>query len=360
MTQTWRWCFYVNLPIGAATLVVMMLFFHPKAGKHSHRGVLERVLDLDIFGNVLLLGSSIMLFLALEYTTQGTPWRSAKIIGLLVGCGIVAILFLVWQWWKGDAALMPPRIMTQRTVSASCGMALMTYAALINLTFFLPIWFQAVRGVSAMQSGVNMIPYFVVNSAFTLGAGIFVSAVGYTTPPAVIGCAIGTIGLGLMTTLKVDTPTVQWAGYQVITSAGFGMAIQQGFTAVQTVLEPDDMAVGTSAVVASQSLGGALFLSVGNSIFQSCLVKATAEHVLKDINVKELIDGGAASFRQLVPDNDLPLMLEVYNKALATVFTISIPLGVLSVVMSCFIEWKSVKQPKMASREMAVRGEESL
>ena len=331
----------------------MTLFFHPKASRHSHRGFLERLLDLDIFGNVLLLGSSIMLFLALEFTTQGTPWNSAKVIGLLVGCGIVTILFLVWQWWKGEAALMPPRIMMQRTVSASCGMALMTYAALINLTFFLPVWFQAVRGVSAMQSGVNMIPYFVVNGAFTLGAGIFVSAVGYPTPPAVIGCAIGTIGLGLMTMLQVDTTTAQWAGYQILTSAGFGMAIQQGFTAVQTVLGPDDMAVGTSAVVASQSLGGALFLSVGNSIFQNCLLKATEEHVLKDIDVKKLIDGGAASFRQLVPAHDLPLMLEVYNKALATVFTISIPLGALSAIISCFIEWKSVKQPKTVSGDKA-------
>jgi MFS family permease len=353
--QSWRWCFYVNLPVGGATVAAMVLYFNPTKKSNEHRAFVERLMDLDIGGNVLLLGAAIMLFLALEYTTQGIAWSSAAVIGLLAGSGAVTIVFIAWQWWKGDAALMPPRIITQRTVSASCGMAFMVYAALINLTYFLPVWFQAIRGVSALQSGVNMIPYFVVNAFFSLVAAAFVSRIGYVTPPAVIGNAIGTVGLGLMTLLRVETTTAQWAGYQVLTSAGFGISIQQGFTAVQTVLGPDDMAIATAAVVAAQSLGGAVFLSVGNSVFQNKLLQASAAGVLNGLDIKKIIDSGAASFRHLVPAEDLPAMLEVYNKALTTVFIVSIPLGTLAALFSCFIEWRSVR-PKEVGGEKA--GEE--
>ena len=341
--QTWRWCFYVNLPVGGATVVAMVLFFHPTPSTNARRGVMERIMDLDMIGNGLLLGASIMSFLSLEYTTQGVGWSSLRVIGLLAGSGAITVLFIVWQHTKGDAALMPPRIVTQRTVAASCGMSFMVYAALINLTYFLPVWFQAIRGVSALRSGINMIPYFVVNAVFSLAAGCFVSKTGYAMPPAVIGSAIGTVGLGLMTLLRVDTTTAQWAGYQVLTSAGFGMSIQQGFTAVQTVLSPEDIPIATAAVVASQSLGGAVFLSVGNSIFQNQLLRASAAGALDGINIKEIIDNGAASFRQLVPADRLAALLEIYNKVLTTVLTVSIPLGGLAMIISCFIEFKSVK-----------------
>ncbi|KAL2161420.1 hypothetical protein VTH06DRAFT_7981 [Thermothelomyces fergusii] len=352
---SWRWCFYINLPVGGATVLAMLLFFHPKRNNRAGRGLLERLADLDLIGNVLLLGAAVMFFLALEYTSQGVAWDSAKVIGLLGGSFQTALFFATWQWSKGNGALMPFRIITQRTVAASCGMSFMIYGALINLTFFLPVWFQAIRGVSAMQSGVNMIPYFAVNAVFSLAAGWFVSKIGYVTPPAVIGSAIGTAGLILMARLRVDTTTAQWVGYQVLTSAGFGISIQQGFIAVQTVFAEEDMAIATAAVVASQSLGAAVFLSVGNSVFQSQLNRATAAGLLDGLDIKKLIDGGAASFRDLVPAEDLPAMLEIYNAALTQVFKVSLPLGALSSVISCFIEYKSVRSAtRGADKEEAI------
>jgi hypothetical protein len=329
----------------------MLLFFHPKKNQNSGRGLVERLLGLDIAGNVLLLGAAIMLFLALEFTTQGMAWSSPEVVGLLAGAGAVTMNFMAWQAYKGDAALMPPRILTQRTVAASCGMSFMVYASLINLTYFLPVWFQAIRGASALQSGINMIPYFVVNAVFSLAAGCLASKVGYVAPLAIIGSAIGTIGLGLMTLLRVDSSTAQWAGFQVLTSAGFGISIQQGFTAVQTVLGQEDLAIATAAVVAAQSLGGAVFLSVGNSVFQNQLIRATAARLIDDVDIKGLIDGGAASFRHLVPASELPLMLDIYNRALMAVLTLSIPLGALASLISVAIEWKSVRGGQRGDEE---------
>lgn len=329
----------------------MILFFNPKKGNRNTRTFLDRFKDLDIVGNILILGAFIMLFLALEHTARGFSWNHPLIIWLLAGCGITAIIFIVWQWAKGDAALIPPRIIKQRTVAASCGTAFMIYAILINMTFFLPIWFQAIKNETAMRSGVHMVPFFVAQSVFSLIAGGIVSKTGYATPPAVIGSAIGTVGLGLLTLLKPDTTTAQWVGYEILTSAGFGMSIQQCFTAIQTVLSEEDVALGTAAVSAAQSLGGAIFVSVGNSVFQHQLLKASDASLLPGIDIKQVIEAGATAFRDLIPAEQLPAMIQVYNKAIQTVLIVPIPLGVLATLIACFIEFRSVKKPIKINEE---------
>lgn len=332
----------MNLPVGAFTVLVMLFVFHPPQHDSLRRRWIERLHDLDMIGNVLLLGAAVMLFMALEMTTEGDDWGSAKIIGLLSGCGVTSLIFIMWQWWKQDSALIPPAIVSQRTVSASCCMAFFTYGALLIHTYFLPIWFQAIRDDSAIQSGVSMIPYFVANALFSLFSGIFVSKVGYFTPPAIIGSAIGTVGCGMFTLFNPNTSTGMWIGLEILASAGFGMSIQQGFTAVQTVLPKENVAVGTALVVAAQSLGGAVFVSVGNSVFQSRLRSLASEDPIPGLNIEEVIAAGATAFRDLVTAEQLPAVIQAYNTGLQTVFTVAVPLAGLACIACCFLEWKSV------------------
>ncbi|KAI1137206.1 MFS general substrate transporter [Hypoxylon sp. FL0543] len=341
---TWRWCFWINLPVGAVTIIVMVLVYHPRPHVGPRPSILDRLVKLDLIGNLILLGASVMLFLALEYTLTGTSWASAEIIGLLAGAGVTGIVFVLWLWWKKDRALIPPAIARQRTVAASCMMAFFTYGALLIHTYFLPIWFQAILGYSAIESGVAMIPYFVANALFSVFSGVFVSVVGYFTPPAIIGSAIGTVGCGIITMFYPGMSTGMWIGFEVLASAGFGMSIQQGFTAVQTVLAPEDLAVGTAAVVASQSLGGAIFISVGNSVFQNRLQSLVQQTHIEGLDVRAIISAGAVAFRKIVPADELPAVLALYNAALHTVLVVGIPLGGLAFLSCCFLQWKSVKK----------------
>ncbi|KAI1334056.1 MFS general substrate transporter [Xylariaceae sp. FL0016] len=342
---TWRWCFWINLPIGGFTMTVMFIVFHPRSHGGPQRSFIDRIVDLDLIGNVILLAASVMLFLALEFSLTGAAWGSAKIIGLLCGAVVTTVCFIVWLWWRQDVALIPPAIARQKTVTASCLMAFFVYGALLIQTYFLPIWFQAILNYSAIQSGVAMIPYFVSNALFSLFSGIFVSIVGYFTPPAILGCAIGTVGCGIFTLFNPKMTMGMWIGIEVLASAGFGMSIQQGFTAVQTVLRPEDIAVGTASVVASQSLGGAVFLSVGNSIFQNRLQNLIAGAKLEGIDVDAIVAAGAVSFRDIVSADQLPKVLGLYNDALHSVFYAAIPLAGLAFVSCCFLEWRSVKPP---------------
>ncbi|KAI1204815.1 MFS general substrate transporter [Annulohypoxylon truncatum] len=353
---TWRWCFWINLPVGAVTIIVMILVYHPRPHKGPRPKIMDRLVKLDLVGNVILLGSAVMLFLALEYTLTGADWASAEIIGLLAGAGVTAIVFVAWLWWKKDGALIPPAIAKQRTVAASCLMAFFTYGALLIHTYFLPIWFQAILGYSAIESGVAMIPYFVANALFSVFSGVFVSVVGYFTPPAILGSAVGTVGCGIITLFNPGMATASWIGFEILASAGFGMSIQQGFTAVQTVLAPADLAVGTASVVASQSLGGAVFISVGNSVFQNRLEALVQETDIPGVDVREVIRAGAVAFRDVVPEADLPALLKLYDAALHTVLVVAVPLGACAFLACCALQWKSVKRPPPPKKEGAGAG----
>jgi len=332
----------------------MLFFFHPPK-KHGLMGksFIYRFMELDLVGNAILLGAAIMLFLALQFTEQGLAWSSSRIIGLLVGCGVTFIVFCGWQWWKADGALMPPRIIGQRTVAASCAAAFCIYSATLIHVYYLPMWFQAIKNDSAIHAGVNMIPYVLANAVFSLLAGIFVSKNGYFIIPAVVGMVIATVGSGLISTIGPNTSSSKWIGYEILASAGIGMAIQQGFTAVQIVLPLDEVAIGTAAVVAFQSLGGAIFVSVGNTILQNTLRAASNNNELPGVDIQAVIDAGAADFRKHVSATQLPALLNVYNDALRKCFIAAIPMAGLGVVACLFMEKRNVKDKRKSDEEEA-------
>jgi MFS family permease len=199
------------------------------------------------------------------------------------------------------------------------------------------------------KSGVDMLPYVLPNAAFSLITGIFVTKTGYFTPPAIIGCAIAMAGSGLISTLDPTTDTPQWAGYVCLVAIGVGTAIQQSFTAVQSVLRLDQIPIATAAVTCFQSLGGAVFISIGNSILSNELRRASKANELPGIDIEAVIAAGATQFRYTIPPSSLPDMITVYNSALQKVFIAAIPLTGLAFVSTLLLEWRSVKPAKEAA-----------
>ena len=327
-------------------MAAILLFFKPRTNTSSTSSLPAKIMGLDLTGNVILFAAAVMFFLALQFNERGLEWKSPKIVGLLAGSGATMVVFIAWQGYRGDRALIPPSIVLQRSVAASCLGAFFIYGTMLIHSYYLPIWFQAVKGDSAISSGVSMIAYVLANAIFSLLAGIVVTKAGYFTPPAIIGSAIGTVGCGLLATLQVNTPSSKWIGYQVLVSAGLGIAIQQGLIAVQSVLRLDQVSIGLAAVVCFQSFGGAIFVSVGNSILQNELLKSAAASHLPGIDIHAVITAGVTEFRSFVPKDALPALLVAYNQALQKVFIAAIPLSGLAFIASLGLEWKSVKEKK--------------
>lgn len=284
-----------------------------------------------------------MLFLAFQWNDEGYAWSDPVLIGLLVGFGVSLVTFLGWQWYMQDRALMVPSILLQRSVLASCAAAFCIYATMLMHAYFLPIWFQAIRGDSPTASGTDMLAYTLANAVIGIITGVVVTVVGYFAPPAILGCAIATVGCGFLSTLQPDTPVAKWVGYEILASAGLGMAVQQGFIAVQRVLRIDQVPIATAAVTCFQSLGGAVFVSAGNTILNGQLMKAAQENKLPGVNIAEVIAAGATRFRSTVPAHTLPAMISIYNGAIQKVLIACIATAGAAFISTLFLEWKSVK-----------------
>lgn len=260
---TWRWCFYINLPIGAVTIIIIALFFTPpnraKADKLTNA---DKIKELDLIGTAVLLPGIVSLLLALQWGGSKYTWSSPTIIGLLVCAAVLLIAFVGIQFWRGEKATIPPRIIKQRSIASASIVALSIGSCFMLLIFYLPIWFQAIKGVTATQSGIRNLPLILGVTIFSIFGGVGVTVIGYYTPFMFVGAALAAVGAGLLTTFEVDTGSSMWIGYQALCGAGIGLVMQQPMIAAQTVLKLEDVPTGTSCIIFFQTLGGALFISV--------------------------------------------------------------------------------------------------
>ncbi|KAJ6089553.1 hypothetical protein N7467_004769 [Penicillium canescens] len=343
---TWRWCFYINLPIGAVTFIFILLFFkNPEAIKRKP-ALKEQIKELDLIGSLVLLPAIIGLLLALQWGGTKYAWSSGQIIGLLVVFGVLILVFMGVQWWAGDRATVPLRLIKNRNIWGSAFYAIAISATFYVFTYYLPIWFQAIKGVTALQSGIMNLPMIITVVVVSIVTGGLVTACGYYTPFMIASSIIMTIGAGLLTTLKADSNHSKWIGYQAVFGIGLGLGMQLPMIVAQTALKSEDIPSGTAIIMFAQTLGGAIFVAVGQNVFQNQLVHNIVKHA-PDQSASKLISAGATMIRTLVAEPALSRVLIAYNDAIIQTFYVAVAMGALSLVGPAFVEWISVKSNKV-------------
>lgn len=173
-------------------------------------------------------------------------------------------------------------------------------------------------------------------------SGVLVTVCGYYTPFMIASSIIMAIGAGLLTTLKVDSGHSMWIGYQALLGIGIGLGMQQTMICAQTALEPKDVPVGLALVIFSQTLGGAIFISVAQNVFQNQLLANLAKYAPTQ-NAGEVIAAGATMIRSLFDGEVLHNILLAYNDAVTQTFYVAVAMSALSVIGPIFIEWLSVR-----------------
>lgn len=340
---TWRWCFYINLPFGAVTAAFIIPFFKiSRRGAKTQATWKQQLRKFDLEGTALFLPCIICLLLALQWGGSKYEWKSGRIIALLVISGLLAIGFLAVQWWKQDEATVPPRVFLNRNVWGSAWFGAMLGAAFFVLVYYLPIWFQAIKGVSATKSGIMNLPAILGLVIVSIVCGGAVTAIGYYTPFMLASSVLMAIGAGLLSTFETDTNSPRWIGYQFIFGAGVGAGMQQTLVAVQTALPAEDIPIGTATMMFAQTLGGALFISVGQNVFTNQLIKHL-NTVVPDLDVSIVLRTGATELKNAIPAEFLGGVLSAYNLALTNTFYVSVATASLSIVGAAFVQWKSMK-----------------
>ncbi|THV69605.1 MFS transporter [Aureobasidium pullulans] len=344
---TWRWCFYINLPFGAVTMIFIFFFFNPtKSAKKLSVGWKNRIMDFDPAGTVIFLPMIICLLLALQWGGSTYPWSSGRVIALFVVFGVLLAIFVSIQFYVGEKATIPPRIIKQRTVAASAWFGVSLGAAFFLFVYYLPIWFQAIKGVSATKSGIMSLPLILGVVICSVVAGGLVTTFGYYSPFMWASSVLMAIGAGLLSTFKVDTGHAEWIGYQALFGIGVGLGMQQILIAVQTVLPAADIPTGTAIVMFFQTLGGALFISVGQNVFTNKLVSGLKAAV-PDLDPAIVLSTGATELKSAIGEQYRDGVLQAYNDALTNSYYVAVALATLSIIGSAAVEWKSVKGKKI-------------
>ncbi|KAL7916751.1 MFS general substrate transporter [Trichoderma velutinum] len=338
---SWRWCFYINLPAGAITVITLGLARIPNAKlqKHQSASRLQQINSLDLPGCVLFAAAILMVLLALDWGGVSHPWDSPIIINLFWGSGVTLCLFLLWEYRKGEEAMLPLDLIRQRVIAFSAAASFMSYGGLYVIIVYLPLWFQALKEVSPLMSGVYYLPSVITTT--------LVSKIGFYTPFMLLGGALASVAAGLMSTLTPGSPVAAWVCYQLVNGIARGMLAQQPINAIQANLPKEQLSTGTALIVFCQNFGAAVFISISQTIFQNSLT-TKLEDIVPAVDVSAVVEAGAIGFRDVVPSSQEEIVAAVYNKALITTFYLPAGLSVAVFGLAWGMGWVNIKKRKDA------------
>jgi MFS family permease len=348
---SWRWCFYINLPIGTLTAIALIALFHPPVRPNEQRSFLQRAKNLDLVGAFLFTPSIMAVLLALQWGGNEYAWNSATIIGLFCGFGGLLLLFLGWQLHKGDSAMIPLRLLSRRTIIASSLVSMGIFGSLFVVIYYIPEWFQVIKGASPIKSGVMNIALFVPQIIGSIIAGTMITKLGYCNPWILAGAVFLSIAAGLYSTLEVDSGHAAWIGFQVLNGIGAGFSMETPLTAAQTVLSSEEAGIGISLVTFFQFFGSAVFLAIAQTVFSNVLTTEITKRV-PQVDPKTLMRLGTSAVRSSVTSDELPAVLAAYNKAITSTFYVSASAATCSVLAVFLLEWNSVKDKSSAATDV--------
>ncbi|KAM7218997.1 Major facilitator superfamily domain containing protein [Rhypophila decipiens] len=344
---TWRWCFWINIPVGFCSIVVVLLCVPLEQSSNKTNRSLSlanKLRHIDVIGTILFIGAICSLLLVLTWGGTTYAWSDPRCIGLFVSFGFLTSSFSYWMWRKKELAFIPLRVLGQRSICMGTlaifgiGLASQVYA------YYLPVFFQSAQGVSTTESGARFIALVAPQIVSLVVVGALVSKWGHYVPFMISGIVIAAVGAGLLTTLDTTTPAAQWAAFLVITGIGIGMAQQLPYTAVQAVLDAEDVATGNAITVFSYQLGGALGLAIGQSLLLPELRKAVSE-LAGAIPPDLVMAVGPTGLDKLAPE---PAILSALRQAYAQSVRPPLILAVAAVCFafapSCMMEWRNIKK----------------
>ncbi|RGP68521.1 major facilitator superfamily transporter [Fusarium sporotrichioides] len=343
----WRWCFWINLPIGAVLCAILVFFFHPpkqtpeQKQQQAGKTWLQKLLQLDVEGGLAITGSLTCLLLALEWGGASYPWGDGRIIALLVIFGVSFICVGIHQHWKGEAATFPTRLLKNRTFSMFLICGFCFAGAQFTILYYLPMWFQAVQGVSAAESGTRLLAMVVSVIVVAVFAGGLAAVVGYLPPFVFFATILSSVGAGMLYTLHPGISKAKWIGYQILFGAGSGTGIQQAIVGVQVAVDHADVAYATSSVMLVNTLAGAIFIGVSQTLFLNEMTSVT--DMIPGVDQDTLLSG-FESIRDTLNAQDLAITIGAYNSGITQAFLIGLVLSSITLLTWPFIRWIPLKK----------------
>ncbi|WP_310962555.1 MFS transporter [Nocardioides terrisoli] len=328
---SWRWVFYINLPIGAVALVVTAAVLPAATGRVSH--------VIDYLGTALLAGAATSLVLLTTLGGTTYAWSSAPIFTLAV-LGVVLIALFIVAERRAVEPVLPLRLFRSRVFTVASLVGFVVGFAMFGAITYLPQYMQVVRGQSPTGSGLQLLPLMLgllLTSTFT---GILITKWGRYKIFPILGTAVMTLGMWLLSHLAVDTPAWQYTLFMFVLGIGIGGVMQVLVIAVQNVVPYRDLGVATSGATFFRSIGGSFGTAVFGAIFANQLTGNLA-HYLAGTPVPPGFNAEAgaspAALEQLPPAVHNGF-IHAYAASLHTVFLAAVPIAAIAFLLTWLLK----------------------
>ena len=328
---SWRWVFYINLPVGAIALVVIAVVLPATGTKQQHK--------IDYLGATTLAAFATALVLATSWGGTTYAWSSPVIIGLFA---LSVLMLVAWYFSARSAAepVLPLRLFKNSVFSVAAAIGLAAGFAMFGALSYLPLFLQVVHGVSPTISGVYLLPMVLGLLITSIGSGQIIARTGRYKVFPIVGTAIMALALYLLSTLDETTPTWQMNLYFFILGFSLGLVIQVLVIAVQNAVSYADLGAGTSGATFFRTIGGAFGVSVFGAIFSNQLARqlsaALAGRKLPPGFSPATVQGNSSVLKQLPADLHQAI-LHAYSLALHPVFLTAVPIAGVAFVLAWFL-----------------------
>ena len=326
-TLSWRWVFYVNLPIGVIALIVVAAVLPSRRGAGQHK--------IDYLGTVMIGAAATSLVLLTSLGGVTFAWGSAPIITLAVLAAVFAIAFIIAEQRAAEPVL-PLHLFRQRVFGAAGAIGFAVGFAMFGALTYLPQYEQVVRGVSPTSSGLRLLPMMAGLLVTSIGTGQLISRWGRYKVFPVVGTAVMTAGLYLLSHLSPSTSTLSASLFMLVLGAGIGGTMQVLVIAVQNAVEYADLGAATSGTTFFRSIGGSFGTAVFGAIFNHVLPGniTSALHGLTLPPGIGIRSGASPAALDKLPAPVHAALVSGYSASIRTVFLAAVPVGALAFLLT--------------------------
>jgi EmrB/QacA subfamily drug resistance transporter len=328
---SWRWIFYINVPIGIVALFVTSVVLKLPFRRQSH--------NIDYLGAMLLMLAITATLLVTVWGGTQYGWGSSTIIILAIAAVVLVTAFILWER-KAAEPILPPSLFRVGIFRVSAGVSFLLSIVMFGAIIYLPLYLQLVDGVSAMVSGLLLVPMMVGLLVTSIASGQIVTRTGRYKIFPIAGSVLMVIGMWLLSQLGLHTSHLTMSIYVIVLGAGMGMTMQIMVLATQNAVAPTQIGTATAAVTFFRSLGGAFGTSLFGAIFIAGLGHwiplLVPGAVSKSIHVSGSFSMSPTRLHTF-PVAVQHGILESFVRSLHTMFLVGVPVAAATFALTLFL-----------------------
>ena len=341
----WRWIFYINIPFGILALVITSAVLHIPKVKREHK--------IDYFGALILVLAVTSVLLATSVYGPENGWTDSKTLTVF-GLGLFLTLAFLWQETRAKEPILPLRLFKNHTFSLTSVLGFIIGAGMFGAIVMLPLYLQVVKGNSATEAGLKLIPLMLGIVSMSIFSGKRITTTGKYKIFPIVGSAVMTLGLILMSTLNETTSFGVLSIYAILVGAGLGLSMQTIVIALQNSVDFQDMGIATSSNTFFRSLGGAFGTAIFGTIFSNRIAYYLQDNIasLQSTDPQSLAGFDPAKLEQITTNTSIittlpptirDTVLHSFAQTFHVVFLAAAPITFIGFVLAFFLKEKPLQ-----------------